>query len=283
METSKVVFLPKGSVGEIITYLNNRNFKVNKFDKYIVALMGKPQSGWIDIGSQNISKFDFLYKLTTAKAAMVDITLVPGYTSLYFFKEISEKLGLSYEKLAKEYANLIGDYQKDGYFYPETYKVPVGISERHLIYYLFNNSRQKFKELSQKIFGEFDEKKWNNYIIIASIIQKEAASESEMPLVASVIYNRLKIGMKLEMDGTLNYGIYSSTKVTAQRIREDKSKFNTYLHQGLPPSPVCNVSVAAIKAAIFPAKSEFLFFVRDRASGKHKFSKSYQEHLRNIK
>ena len=113
----------------------------------------------------------------------------------------------------------------------------------------------------------------------ASVVQKEAANEDEMPLVASVIQNRLKKGMKLQMDGTLNYGLYSHETVTAERIRSDKSKFNTYLNEGLPPSPVCTVGIAAIRAAIRPAQSEFLYFVLDKKTGKHKFSATYEEHV----
>ena len=103
-----------------------------------------------------------------------------------------------------------------------------------------------------------------------------------MPKISSVIYNRLKKDMPLQMDGTLNYGEYSHTKVTPKRIKEDKSPFNTYLNRGLPPYPVSSVSIEAIKSAIHPAKTDFLFFVKNK-NGTHSFSKTYKEHLKNIK
>ena len=103
-----------------------------------------------------------------------------------------------------------------------------------------------------------------------------------MPLVASVIYNRLNKGMRLQMDGTLNYGIYSHDVITAERIRSDMSEFNTYLNDGIPPSPVCSVSISAIKAAINPAKSDYLYFVLDKKVKKHIFSKTLSEHNQNI-
>ncbi|WP_422569825.1 endolytic transglycosylase MltG [Campylobacter hyointestinalis] len=278
--TSKVVYLPSGSVGEIISYLTQRNFNVNKFDKYVLVFMGFPQSGWIEIGSEKLSKFDFLYKLTTAKAAMQSITLIPGETTKYFLKQIAGELDLNYTVLIKEYE--AQSPIKEGYLVPETYKVPKGISEKHLIYYMVNLSTKYHRQISQKIFGEWDEKKWFNFLVIASVIQKEAADVSEMPIVSSVIYNRLKKGMKLQMDGTLNYDLYSHDKVTSERIREDKSRYNTYLYEGLPPSPVCNVSLDAIKAAIFPKKTDFLYFVRNQKTLKHTFSKSYESHIREI-
>ena len=142
--------------------------------------------------------------------------------------------------------------------------------------------RKKHKKKATKIFGEFDKNSWYRYLTIASIIQKESANKKEMPLVSSVIYNRLKKGMRLQMDGTLNYGKFSHIKVTPQRIKEDNSKYNTYKNRGLPPYPVSSISNEAIFAAIFPKKTSYLYFVRS-SKGVHVFSKTYKEHLRNIK
>lgn len=103
-----------------------------------------------------------------------------------------------------------------------------------------------------------------------------------MPIVSSVIYNRIKKGMKLQMDGTLNYGKYSHVKVTPKRIKNDNSIYNTYKHAGVPPLAICNVSFDAIKAAIFPAKTNYLYFMRSK-NGKHDFTRHYSTHLRNIK
>lgn len=84
------------------------------------------------------------------------------------------------------------------------------------------------------------------------------------------------------MDGTLNYGKYSNSVVTADRIRNDESSYNTYKNRGLPKDPVCAVSLDSIKAAIFPVKSNYLYFVRDNKTGLHKFSNDYETHQNNI-
>lgn len=278
--TSKVVFLPKGSISTIISYLQERNFNLTKIDKFFLAIIGKPQSGWIDIGSNKLSKFDFLYKLTTAKAAMNEITLIPGETTIVFLNILAKQLNLDFEILYSEY--LKHAPIKEGFLVPDTYKIPKGISERHIIYYLINISKSKHKQISDKIFGDYNKNRWFEYLIVASIIQKEAANSAEMPLVSSVIYNRIKKNMKLQMDGTLNYGIYSHDTITADRIKQDTSKFNTYLHEGLPQSPICTVSIDSIKAAIFPAKSDFLYFVLDKKTKKHIFSKTYNSHVNAI-
>jgi len=84
------------------------------------------------------------------------------------------------------------------------------------------------------------------------------------------------------MDATLNYGPYSHTVVTPKRIREDQSLYNTYKHRGLPPAPLSTVTLEALKAAIKPAKANYLFFMLT-PSGEHNFTASYKAHLSNIR
>ncbi|NLC28535.1 MAG: aminodeoxychorismate lyase, partial [Campylobacteraceae bacterium] len=84
-----------------------------------------------------------------------------------------------------------------------------------------------------------------------------------------------------QMDGTLNYGYFGNTKVTPERIRTDISSYNTYKYAGLPPQPISTVSKDAILAAIFPAQSDYLYFVRNK-TGSHTFSKTYEAHLKAI-
>lgn len=278
--TSKVVFLPQGSISAIITYLQDRNFNLSKIDKFFLTIIGKPQSGWIDIGHTKLSKYDFLYRLTKAKAPMSEITLIPGETTVIFLNLLAKELNLDFETLYNEYVE--NSPINEGFLIPETYKIPKGISEKHLIYYLTNVAKNRHNAISRKIFGNFNQNSWNKYLIIASIIQKEAANKQEMPIVSSVIYNRLKKNMKLQMDGALNYGTYSHDVITKQRIQSDSSKFNTYKYEGLPEIPVCTVSIESIKAAIFPVKSDYLYFVLDKKNKKHIFSKTYNEHLKVI-
>jgi len=280
LSSTKVLYIPKGSTSYIITYLNKTGYEVNNLDKYIVKIFGYPQSGWIDLKSEYMTKGDFLYKLTKSKAALKEVILIPGETYHVFLNDIAQKLNLSFEKLLETYKKHA--YKNDGNILAETYMLPYGMNEDHLIYYLFSQTNSKYEDYSKKIFGYYDKKNWYYYIIIASIIQKEAATVDEMPLVSSVIYNRLKKGMALQMDGTLNYGEYSHEKITSKRIKEDLSSYNTYKNKGLPEHPICAVSLNAIKAAIFPVKSDYIYFVRDNKTGLHKFTSSYKTHVNNI-
>lgn len=258
-----------------------KNFDLHeKVDKYLLYMIGKPQSGWVSINQGTLTRGDFLYKLSHSKAPLKVVTYIPGETKELLFVQIALAFDLSYEKLMQEYAQATPYI--DGFIVPETYYIPVGISEKHLIHFLLAHARKYHKDVFEKIFGEFNEAKWQKFIIIASVIQKEAANVEEMPLVSSVIYNRLKKDMKLQMDGTLNYGQYSHVKITPQRIREDTSPYNTYMHKGLPPYPICSVSKEAIFAAIFPKATNYLYFVKNK-NGTHTFSQNYETHLENIK
>ncbi len=242
--------------------------------------MGSPQSGWINIGTNRSTRADFLYKLTTAKAALQDITLIPGETTYIFLDQLAVNLSLDRNILQIEYDKQ--SLHKEGAFVPDTYSLPIGITEKMLIKILLAKSRAAMKSLSMKVFGNYNEKKWFHFVTMASVIQKESANIEEMPIVSSVIYNRLRKNMKLQMDGTLNYGKYSHIRITPKRIKEDNTAYNTYKNRGLPSSPVCNVSFDAIRAAIFPAQTDFLYFMKSK-SGTHDFSCNYSTHLSNIK
>lgn len=242
--------------------------------------MGYPQSGWIDLQTSKMTKGDFLYKLTTSKAAMKSVTLIPGETYHDFFINLSNEFGLSYDKLMDVYNQF--KYKDDGNILAETYHIPIGMDEQYLIYYLISHTQRKYSELSKKIFGHYNKENWYRYITVASIIQKEAANDQEMPIVASVVYNRLRKGMPLQMDGTLKYGEFSKRAITPNIIRDDESSYNTYKFKGLPEHPVCNVSLNALLSAIKPKNTEFLYFVRDRTTTTHIFAKTYKEHLDNI-
>jgi len=279
IQTTRTLLVPQGSIGHIISQLTKKGYALSPIDKYILVFLGKPQSGWVDIGATRLNRIDFLYRLTTAKAKMEEITLIPGETTEIFLTSVASDLKLDKTKLDSYYKEF-STYPEAG-IYADTYYVPYGISEKHFIHFLLSASEKRYKEISEKIYGTYNEKQWLNILIIASIIQKEAANTQEMPLVSSVIYNRLKRGMPLQMDGTLNYGKYSHIKVTPERIKNDTSRFNTYKYKGLPHSPIGAVSFDAIIAAIKPAKTNYLYFMKN-SQGLHDFTESYKTHQKNI-
>jgi len=280
VKTTQTLFVPQGSIGNIIAQLTKKGYDLSVIDTTILRFMGTPKTGWIHIGKNKLNRIDFLYKLTNAKAMIHKVTLIPGETSELFFQELAKDLKLDKEKL-KKYYHQFSPFPEAG-IYADTYYVPYGIKEKHLMHFLVRESNKKFKKISEKIYGTYNEKQWLKILTIASIIQKEAANNKEMPLVSSVIVNRLKKGMRLQMDGTLNYGKFSHVKVTPERIKNDLTSFNTYKHKGLPSSPIGAVSIASIKAAIKPAKTDYLYFMKNK-QGVHDFTNTYKKHRKNIK
>jgi UPF0755 protein len=277
--TPKVVIIPSGSLSKIITQLSEQNHSLTKLDTFLLKFFGSPQKGVIDLNDTVMTHADFLYRLAKTKPSMEDVTLIPGETTYIFLNKLAKDLHLDRNVLQKAY-NTYG-HKSEGELVPDTYRFSIGVKEDYLIKTLITESNKKMQKYSQKLLGGFNEKQWFRYVTIASIIQKEAASKEEMPIVASVIYNRLEKGMKLQMDGTLNYAQYSHVKVTHERIVDDKSSFNTYLNKGLPNLPVCNVSFEALRAAINPAKTTYLYFVKAK-DGRHIFSCNYSTHVKNI-
>lgn len=282
VETKNSVTIPKGSTSEsIISQLTLEGYDVGSIDRMILAKMGAIKSGEVRFGkSHTLPRIDFLYRLTQAKIPLYRITLIPGETTEIFLAQVADKLDINQTKLIEAYRHYAP--------YPEaaiaanTYLVPKKINEEKLIRFLLKNSQKQYKKLQKRYGADQNTSSWQRILTIASIIQKEAANNKEMPLISSVIYNRLKKKMRLQMDGTLNYGKYSHIKVTPQRIREDNTTFNTYKHRGLPDSPIGAVSPAAIDAALHPAQTNYLYFMRNKRTGTHDFTSTFTKHRRNI-
>jgi UPF0755 protein len=228
-----------------------------------------------------MGRLEFLRIIGSSRGRYKKIKLIPGETTEIFFDDLAKELSLDRAKLQSEFEKR--SQFKEAGIIAESYNIPLSYSEAKVINYLLNITNRAYRNIAKQNNIDYSNKKrWKRILIIASIIQKEAGNRAEMPLIASVIYNRLKKKMRLQMDGTLNYGRYSHIKVTPKRIKEDKTTYNTYRHRGLPSEPVCNVSKNAIISAIKPAKSNYLYFMKNSKGG-HDFSKDYKKHIKNIK
>ncbi|MDQ7084988.1 MAG: endolytic transglycosylase MltG [Sulfurovum sp.] len=277
----KSISIPKGATSQsIIAQLNTRGYNISVIDSFILGQMGKIKQGKVASKKQALNRIDFLYTMTKAKIALLRITLIPGETNEIFLGLVAKKVDINKTKLLNAYKTY-AKYPEAG-ISADTYLVPKKMNEEKLIKFLLESSERKYKKLAEKAYGEYNTSQWHKILTIASIIQKEAANNQEMPLIASVIFNRLKKNMRLQMDGTLNYGKYSHIKVTPHRIKTDKSSFNTYKHKGLPSSPIGSVSVHAIQSAIHPATSKYLYFMRNK-DGVHDFTDTFKKHRRNIR
>ena len=173
---------------------------------------------------------------------------------------------------------------KEGVLYPDTYFYKKGMKASDLL----NKSHKKLDDLLNTIWMKRPDNDIlkNKYqaLILASIIEKEAGNHSEKPDIAGVFLKRISIGMKLQADPTIIYGLLPNFDgdIRKSDILDKNNIYNTYMIKGLPPTPISMSSMSSIEAAILSTPGEYLFFVANSPSS-HYFSRTYDEHLDMIK
>ena len=203
------------------------------------------------------------------------------YKAEEFLKAVRDKK-LVRELLGAEAPSL------EGYLFPETYNITRFTPMRELIAAMVQNFKNTYDEIdkSLKASGRVAPLARHELVILASMVEKETGAAEERPMIASVFYNRLKKGMKLQSDPTIIYGIWVDTGAYKNNITKDdivkSTRYNTYTVPRLPFGPIANPGRESLKAAMLPAQSEYLYFVSHN-DGTHAFSKSYEDHLRNVK
>lgn len=216
------------------------------------------------------------------------VTIPEGYT----VKQIAtllDKKGLVEEEKFLEYATnmeLPYDYiekgddyrQLEGFLYPETYSIPVNYTEKEIIKTMLDQFDKVWTEDYQ---AKADNLGYNvkEIITIASLIEREARVDHERKTISSVIHNRLKIGMLLQIDATIQYLLPEQKERLLYKDLEVDSPYNTYKYKGLPPTPIASPGKACIEAALDPEETPY-FYYRTKAvgNGEHHFSKTLEEH-----
>lgn len=169
----------------------------------------------------------------------------------------------------------------EGYLFPETYFFSKPITSAQVIERMVREFDKNWDErFSQK--AEQMHLTKHEVVTLASIIEKETGIASEQPIISSVIHNRLRLGMRLQMDPTVIYGLPNFNGNLTKADLERPSPYNTYVNYGLPPGPIANPGRGAIEAALFPATTQFIYFVAD-GSGGHFFSATLAEHNEAVK
>ena len=171
----------------------------------------------------------------------------------------------------------------EGYLYPLTYHFKESDTEKDIIDKMLNSfNKVYYSDIVDNLSNTG--KTLNEIIILASIVEREAALESEMPLVASVFQNRLDINMKLESCATVQYILKERKWILSNEEISIDSPYNTYKYGGLPITPIASPSLKAILAAMNPAESNYLFFLaKNDGTGEQVFSTTYAEHMQNRK
>lgn len=176
--------------------------------------------------------------------------------------------------------------EKEGYLFPDTYLIPKDANIKLVIALMLDNFEKKYVSIKTDKPNPLSK---NDSVIVASLVEREAKFPEDHPIVASVIHNRLKIGMKLDIDATVQYALgYSRNPKTWWRKNlssEDlkiDSPYNTYINPGLPPNPIANPGIEALRAALDPQDSKYLYYISDKTGHNH-YAKTLAEHHANIK
>lgn len=174
----------------------------------------------------------------------------------------------------------------EGTFFPDTWQFPKGTKRRTIIKTIYNAMVRYLTNQWEHRASKLPLKSKYDALILASIVEKEAANNEEMPIVASVFINRLKNHMRLQSDPTVMYGItHGKYKLTRQLKKSElkhKTPYNTYRVNYLPPTPIAVPSLKAIRAVIHPAKTNFFYFVVNPDTGAHVFATNLAEHNQNV-
>lgn len=163
----------------------------------------------------------------------------------------------------------------EGYLYPDTYDLPPMLGAKETII-------RQLKTFEQKVFKKLPPKTdLRRALTIGSMVQLEVMLDNERPKVAGVIENRVKQKMPLQIDATVLYGLQEWRRLTFKDYKETDSPYNTYRIKGLPPGPICSPTLPNVLAALNPDKHPYVYYVA-LPEGRHLFSSTYAEHLKNI-
>lgn len=164
----------------------------------------------------------------------------------------------------------------EGYLFPATYQFPPGTTAREAVTAMLDEFERRWKP-EWNARADSMEMSRHEVVTLASIVEKEARVADERPTIAAVYHNRLRIGMALQADPTVQYARGSHTSRVLFRDLEIDSPYNTYRHPGLPPGPIASPGTASLEAALAPAEVNFLYFVA-RPDGRHEFRRTFEEH-----
>ncbi|HLO18205.1 MAG TPA: endolytic transglycosylase MltG [Anaerolineales bacterium] len=243
-----------------------------------------------------MSAMDIARKLQDATPEEVTFVILPGWR----VEEIADSLPTSGLPITSgEFINaaqtpprdfdfLAGASTVEGFLYPDSYIFSRKVSVNEIINEMLRNFAA---HLTPELKNGFKQQGLSIYeaVTLASMVEREAVKEEEQPLIASVYLNRLKIGMKLDADPTVQYAIgYNFLQKTwwtnplSLLDLQVNSVYNTYRYDGLPPSPIANPSLGALRAVAVPAETNYLFFrAKCDSSGYHVFAETFDEHLQN--
>jgi UPF0755 protein len=245
----------------------------------------------------NMTMREIIEALQHGRLQEIAVTIPEGWRAEQIAEMLAEEVGVSSDEFLGLVQGGAFDYgflqarppgaTLEGFLFPDTYLLPVQPTILEIIERMLANFDQRFtSEMRQAAV----EQEMTSYqvVTLASIVEREAVVAEERPVIAGVFLNRLEKGMNLDSCPTVQYALgyqedtsqWWKTPVTLEECNHVDSPYNTYLHQGLPPGPICNPGLASIQAVLEPVKTDYLYFLA-KGDGSHAFATTFEEHLQN--
>jgi UPF0755 protein len=273
------VIIPRGStLSDIATLLESRGVIRNAF---IFRVLARTRHADEEVRAgayafaPHESESEILDQLRSGGAQIATwVTIPEGFTATQIA-----------QRLQHEGVGRAGDFKRafqghEGYLFPSTYLVPLAATPAQVTHMLTD---QFAKELPPDAAARARALHVSvaQAVTVASLVEREAQIEPDRPLIAGVIYNRLRLGMPLQVDATIEYALPQHKSVLSLRDLKVDSPYNTYQHTGLPPTPIANPGLPSLLAALHPAKTDDLYYVYC-GNGHHVFAKTLSEHQANV-
>ena len=195
-----------------------------------------------------------------------------------FCKDAKDFTPYDYMKEAK--ANKDTKYAVEGFLFPDTYDFDKSYTAKEIMQIMVDNFDRKLT-LDMRKRAEEENLSIFKLVTMASLVEKEAKFQEDRPIIANVFFKRLKDGMMLQSDATIQYALDEHKEEFSIKDTEYDSPYNTYQHEGLTPGPIGNPGTASINAVLYPADTNYLYFVAD-SEGHNHYSETYDEHLQII-
>ena len=295
----QLLTIERGTTGSKLVALLEQENILEHADLLPWLLKLQPQLNKVKAGTYSLTGVktlqDLLDMINSGKEAQFSVKFIEGKTFKEWRKNLENAPHLKQTlqgKTDKEIMALLdipavakAVYEwnnMDGWLYPDTYNYTPNSTDLELL----KRSTTRLQKALDKAWSERDENlplaDPYQMLILASIVEKETGVAAERPQVASVFINRLKANMKLQTDPTVIYGMGESyTGNIRKKDLETITPYNTYMIEGLPPTPIAMVSESALQAVAHPAKTDFYYFVADRSGG-HKFTRNLNEHNKAV-
>jgi UPF0755 protein len=289
-QAQEISIKPKSSLKSIANQLVEQQVISSALPFIILArVLGKEpylQAGDYTL-NKNVSSYQLMLSLNHGKSTQGSIIFIEGKT----FKHMRAKLArndavknTTKDLTETEIMRLVGNGEKhaEGLFFPDTFYFDRNTADTVILKRAYDSMQVKLKTAWDNRASNLPYKNSYEALIMASIIEKETGKASERPMISGVFLNRLRIGMRLQTDPTVIYGMGNNFDGNIRRkdLTAD-TPYNTYTRDGLPPTPIAMPGLAAIEAALHPEKTKALYFV-GKGDGSHAFSNSLQEHNRAV-